>query len=842
LRALFVVATIAIIAPYAQAAVEDDLRDGDKYFEDSDWKKAAAAYDRAIDKAPGQVAAEAYSKRAAIFIILKDYKGGIDFISKAKARYPNAPEIQEQEALILWATDRKDDAIKVAEKVVKAKPSAFLNQQLIGEYSSQLGAHFDPVKTATAYEAYLANRPAEFEGADVLPRIRLGFAYLANARSVLGDGDDGRAKSLYTKSVEQFEFVQRKLGKKPNAMVNAENGLCAAYTGLGRWDNAISTCERVIQDPKRIDGGGSVWFNLATAYLARKQTKKARSAGNEFTRVRKNESRGFMLLGDTYFEDRDWGNALDQYQRAEKALKPNQTQLQVQLSIRLGKTYRRLPAPPSGTNPNLALAINKLSSAYAANPTSIELAAELGGAYLEAKQDSQATQLTDKLLAGSELGKAPAEQRATVLVVSGKALFNQKKLKDARQRFESAKELRPTDITVQRYLVTTINEQAFEAGKDTKLAQTLLEQALAINPSSATTLTNMAVLALERGDCDGAQRQLGRLKGIDGSDVVVAARLLARSYMCGVRPDLKKANEAYAAAEREAKKANAQQALAEIYTEWAPMLWDNDLPGAVDKLEFAYQVGAQDPDIAPAAKRNLALVLYRRGWKAMRDNRPADAVGDFDRASRDPSVLKGSEPLALEYSLAIAQLDAGRGPDAARSFKSLAAKGNQGSYLKGPYAKVGSQLFTAYANYRNGNGNVRQQACTDLDKLQGDIGAKARELASSCWENVAYEQWRSGSWAAAGKALSSAEQSADANQKRRITLNRTTLSLGKDKLDELEAMGGNPAESLVNLGIVYDMLGKPKEAYDAWTRAKAKGVNTRDLQKWIDAKKRIYGY
>ena len=46
----------------------------------------------------------------------------------------------------------------------------------------------------------------------------------------------------------------------------------------------------------------------------------------------------------------------------------------------------------------------------------------------------------------------------------------------------------------------------------------------------------------------------------------------------------------------------------------------------------------------------------------------------------------------------------------------------------------------------------------------------------------------------------------------------------------------------VDLGIVYDMLGRPKDAYDAWTKAKARGVNARDLQKWIDAKKRIYGF
>lgn len=837
MRALFVAATIAIVAPYAHAAVEDDLRDGDKYFEDGDWKKAAAAYDRAIAKAPGQVSPEAYGKRAGIYIILKDFKGGLDFIAKAKSRYPNAPEIEEKEALILWQSERKEDAIKIAEKVVKAKPASFSNQQLIGDYFYGR----DMVKTASAFEAYLANRPSELEGNDVLPRIKLGFAYLANARSVLGDGDDDRAKQLYTKSVQQFELVLRKLGKKPNATVNAENGLCAAYTGLGRWDQAISTCERVIQNPKRIDAAGSVWYNLATAYLARKQTKKARSAGNEFTRLRKNEARGYMLTGDTFFEDREWGNALDQYLRAEKALKPNQASEQIQLSIRLGKTYRRLPAPASGTNPNLNLAIDKLSTAFNANPTSIELAIELGGAYLEARQDAKATQLTDKLLSGNDLAKAPAEQRANLLVINGKSLFNQKKLKEARQKFESANQLRPTDIQIKRALVTTINEQAFNE-RDAKDAKVLLEQALTIDPGWAPTLTNIAVLALERGDCDGAQRQLSRLKDVAGSDAVVTARLLARSYMCGVRPDTRKANEAYAAAEREAKKASSQVALAEIYTEWAPMLWDSDLAGAVDKLELAVQVGAQDPEIAPAAKRNLALALYRRGWKSMREGRSADAAGDFDRATRDPSVLKGSEPLAFEFSFAVALLDAGRTADALKAFKSLAGKGNQGAYLRGPYARVGTQFFSAYTNYRAASGNARQQACGDLARLQGELGARARELVASCWEYVAHEQWRAGQWANAGKSIANAEASATAEQKRRLTLDRTALSLGKDKLNELEALGGNPPESLVNLGIVYDILDRPKDAYDAWMRAKAKGINTRELQKWIDAKKRIYGY
>ncbi|HSD90227.1 MAG TPA: tetratricopeptide repeat protein, partial [Kofleriaceae bacterium] len=522
--ALVAAPTITLVERVAHAEAEDDLRDGDKYFEEGDWKRAATAYDRAIAKAPSQVSAEAYGKRAAIFIIQKDNKGGLDFIAKAKTRYPNAPEIEEQEALMLWANGSRDQAIEIAQNVVKARPQAFSNQLIIGEYY----ASRDPVKTAAAYEQYLAHRPPEREGSDVLPRIQLGFAYLANARAVLGDGDEVRAQQLYSKAVEQFDYIQRKLAKKPNAQVNADNGLCAAYTGLRKWDQALTVCERIVQNPKAIDTTGSTWYNLATAYLANRQTKKARNAASEFARVRKGEARGSMLIGDTFYAENDWANALDQYSRAEKQLKPNQSRDQIQLSIRLGKTYRRIP----GAN-NLSLAVDKLSTAWNANPTSMELATELGEAYLEAKQDAKATSLTDKVLSGADFAKAPNDQRAAVYVLAGKSLFNQHKLREARQRFESAQEIKKNDITIQKDLVYTINEQAFEAAsKDVRGAQQLLDQALAIDPGSATTLTNVAVLAIERGDCDTAQKQLIRLREVRGSDAVLTGRLLARSYLC----------------------------------------------------------------------------------------------------------------------------------------------------------------------------------------------------------------------------------------------------------------------------------------------------------------------
>jgi len=840
LRSLLV--GVAILAPFvAHAAVEDDLRDGDKHFEDGDWQRAATAFDRAIAKAPSQVTAEAYGKRAAIFIIQKDYKGGLAFIEKAKLRYPSAPEIMEQEALMLYETDQKTAAVAVAEKVVAAKPGAFTNQKLIGEYY----ATRDPLKTARAFEAYLASRPGELEQGDVLPRIRLGFAYLANAKAVLGDGDDARAATYYTKAIEQFDTVQKKFGKKPNAQTNADNGLCAAYTGLGRYDQAVTVCERIVADPKKIDASGSVWWNLGTAYLARKQTQKARAAATEFTRMRKTEARGYILLGDTHYDERQWSPALDQFLRAEKLLKPTQTRDQVQLSIRLGKTYRRLPVAAGAKNPNLDLAIDKLSTAFAANPNSLELAIELAGAHLEARQDAKAIALVERVLGDGDTQRAPVEQRAQLYVLAGKGHFNTKKLKESRARFEAAQKLRPADVTIQRGLVYVINEQAQEAVKDEKASQALLDQALAIDPSSPVTMTNIAVLAISRGDCSDAQRHLAKLESISGHDAVLRTRLSARAMQCLAKPDLKKASELYASAETLAKKAGATLAQAEIYAEWGPLLFDTDLSGAVEKLDFAVQAGAGEPRISQPARRNLALALYRRGWKSLREGKGTEALADLERAFRDVSVLKGTEPLAFEFSVALAQLDAGRAAEAGRTFRALGGKGNLASYLKPPYARVGPQLLAAYASYRTGTLAARQQAAADFARLAPDMpGAKIQELMAACWESIAFEQWRNGQIGAAGKSLATAETHASKSPdlEKRIRLGRLALALDKKQLSALEGLNGTPPEALVNLGIVYEQLGRPKDAYDAWVRAKARGVQTRDLQKWIDAKKRIYGY
>jgi outer membrane protein assembly factor BamD (BamD/ComL family) len=353
------------------------------------------------------------------------------------------------------------------------------------------------------------------------------------------------------------------------------------------------------------------------------------------------------------------------------------------------------------------------------------------------------------------------------------------------------------------------------------------------------------VIAIVNDDCEGGQKLLGKLEGVQGYSLVYE-RLLARTYLCIAKPNPKKAAEHYAAADKEVKKVQSNLIQAEIYTEWAPLLIaSGNLEDAVTKLEDAVQFSSQAPWISAAAKRNLAVALYRRGWKRLKDGKSSEAASDFERAGREPSLLQGTEPLAFEFSYALALLDKGDTTTAAKLFKSLAAKGQQSSYLKPPYSKNGTTFFAAYASYRSGTIAQRTQAAKEFESLasnaSGSFAQKIKDLLASSYEYVAYDAWKNGKEGAAQKALTAALKYADGDAKKRIQNNRGVLD-GTKSASTFENLGSSPPEALVNLGVAYDRDGKPKEAYEAWTKAVAKGVSSKDLKKWIDAKKRIYGF
>ncbi len=829
--ALTTFAALCLAAPPAHGQVEDDLREGDRYFEEGKYKRAAQRYDSAIERSPGQVSAEAYGQRAAIFIIQKNYRGGLHFIeSQAEAQHPGTAEVLEQKALILWLLERREDAIEVAEKVVAKKPEAYSNQGILGEFY----AGRDSAKAIVALEAFFRHRPDSLERNDVLPRARLGFAYLAVQR--------------YRDAEGQFELLLKKHRRQRHAEVNARNGLCAAYAALGKYDRAITVCEQIVRSPRQIDRSGSVWYNLGQAYLSKRQTKRARSAGIRFIQMRRDSPKGYILVGDSHFQAREWAKALQYYLDAKKRVKDaSASDIAVELGIKLGATYRRLDRPDE--------AITVLEAASAVNPSNVELASELGTVYLSSREDEKAIAVVEKLITDEAFAAMAPADKVKLLLIAGQGLYNSRQLDKATERYRTAYKLRKSDLKVRIRLVQAVNLQAYQALTKGRLgiATRRLEEAYTIDKSSTTTNRNLAVLALRQKRCDSAKKYLAALEKAPGTKLLYH-RLLARAFLCQRQPDRRKAILHYALAEKRALDPNVQANLlrAEIYTEWAPLIFESDLDDAIAKLETAVQLAARNPEVGNAARRNLALASYRRGWRHLEAGKLRSAIADFQTARREPRVLRGSEKLVFEFALAIAYVENGETGRATRIFSRLIGKSQRGGYLRAPYDRVGVRFFDAYAKYRSGNRRSMRLAAKAFSRLQGrargEFAAKLRDLTAATWLTLAREAWRVKNSREVKEALGNAARYASSGKlKRVVENNRGASSLGdrgipRNAMSRLQALSDSPPEALANMGILYDRMGKPKQAYDLWLRARQRGVRSRSVQQWIDSKKRMFGF
>jgi tetratricopeptide (TPR) repeat protein len=832
---------LALAAP-VHGAYREALEEGDRAFDREEWDRAARAYDRAIRSNPTQVPAEAYGKRAAIHNIKGDYEDALRFTTAAETRWPGAPEILEQKAVALWQLGSKPDAVRIAEEVVAKRPSVYSMQAILGEFFTPR----EPDKSIAANEAYLQHRPRELAGGDMFPRLRLGLMYLEKGRT-LPNHQSPEAMELWAKAEEQFQAVLRNHRGSEIGEINAGNGLCAAYTIQRKFSQAITTCERLIQNPRHIDLRGAVWHNLAVAYLNNRQARRARTAANEFIRMRRNDPRGYIIVGDAYFHERDWDNALRYYQDAERIAQSPRDQ--ARLNMKMGLVFRRLD--------RMQDAISKLEAALEAQPYDVTLVTELGAVYLSFKQDTRALSTVERIISDEErFGPLQPSEQAQLLVVSAKAHYNQQRIAESRARYEAANALREgRDVQIRNGLVQTVNMQAhqsFMEGK-TREAERLLAEAHAIHPRAPITNQNMAVLALDAGKCDEALKQLSVLRN-SRPHALMYHRLSGRALLCAKKPNRARAAEHYAAADKIARSPDVRANLvrAEIYAEWAPLTWRENLDDSIEKLETAVQFSVQNRQVGDAARRNLALALFQRGWRHMRAGRSTPAAEDFSRALREPALLRGTEELAFEFSHALALLDKGDTAEAAKLFRALAGKGRAGSYLKAPYDRVGNEFFSAYAKYRTNSAAQRREAANEFAKMQGNatgaFGNRVRDLAASSWEHVAWHAYRDGNAQAATAALDQANRLASsAGMRRNITHNRAVLQLGTRGAPAaaekaFQELGNNPPEALANLGIVYDRQGKAREAYDAWNAARGRGVRDSSLNDWIDAKKRIFGF
>jgi tetratricopeptide (TPR) repeat protein len=814
-----VIAVAAARAHAQDAATQQLLQEADRYYDTGDYDRAASNYDRAIRAQPKDVPAAAYAKRASLFLFSKSYAEGLRWIEdNAEKSWPGDDLVLEQKAVMLSRLEgRKKDAVDLAEKVVEHHAQAYTLQNLLGDYYYQLGAGAAD-KTVVHYEAYLASRPSDLAAQDGLVRVKLGFSYLHVGR--------------FTDAEKQLDEAAR--SGDANIAANARKGLCAAYAGGGNWDRALTLCERVLDEKKAVKGDPSPQYNAGLAYLNRDRLDEALRSADSYIAVRPREAKGYLLRGEVFLRKNRLTDAETQLNQASD-LAPNDADV----ARELGRVYLKQKRAPK--------AIDKLSRAALTRPADVDTIGVLAEAYLADGQGPAAATQAERGL------KVPGQDKNVhLMTLAGEGYYQAGQLPQARAVLEKALATAkaqnvPPDARTRNLLVDTINCQAGVRFQADDLAGTekLLIEARAVDPDSTRTTFNQGLVAEQKGDHDGALKLLGVRLAKSPSDLLTN-RLMAKAYLG--QGNEAKANEHYARAANEATARHNLPVLAEINTEWAPLLVKaGKVDEAVDRLVEAAQSARGQP-FERATRRNLALATFRRGYDRLRARKTGEAITDLEAAVKEPALLQPGELEVFNFALGLAYLDGGQAGRATSLFG--AQKGGKLAFLKPPFDSVGAEFFTAYTLYRDNSPTARARATALFEKLAGRgaggaLAAKIKDILRSSWEATAFDAYQRGQARDADAALKKAAALAPADKRGVIEHNQAVL-------DAERGAGGGRAtfsrladrvpEAGVNLGILADREGDAKAAYDAWVAARGRGARTPRLDEWIETKKRLFGF
>ncbi len=775
--------------------------EGMKAFNADDFPTAEAKFKDAI--AQNSKLTDAYWHLAAIYYRGKQYKQAVDTLRQCPDQ-ANL-DVKEQLGLNLFKTSggKPDEAVKLLEEVTKARPDSFAAQEKLGEHYLK----GEPQKAAEAFRAYFRSRPQA--AAELDPQVHM---LLGTALVFAKDWEEAQ---------KEFEGL---LKTKPNDL-NSKLMLGTVYVGKGACSQAITLYERLLGEATKQP---SIYYNLGSCYLRSNRAADAQREAELYTRAKAQDGKGQVLLGDSRFEQKNYAGALSAFQAAERL-----DQLSGPIKTRIGRVYL--------AQKNYAAARTVLEQAAAAQPNDLEVVGGLVEVNLavNAPWERIAAQV-DKLAAATKDSKAQ--------MTAGLAFFTSGKDEKAEDAYKNAIAVEPSNSGARLQLAKVLNRragQALEKGEQPR-AESFLGEAIKLVPEDLMTNRNLALtLILEKRFSDASEVLLRVLKKVP-NDMVVN-RLLARAYL-----GMAKREQAMAAYEKSAQIALRVRGpdLAAVYAELGPLYADNDrLDQAVTVLEQAVREGGP-PSVQSAVARNLAIAYFKRGLERMRDPKQSDgALDDITKAVQTPKgILTAKELAAVSCGEAFAALRANKVPQAEEAFARAQSAG--GCTLKPPYDKLGVAFFAAYANYRDSASPTKRESAI---KVFTQLSARAttpsgdwlKLLLRSAYELLAFDYYQKSDERRAEGFLKSAQRVVAKGEKRELEHNLAVVDLAAGRVQQAEkvfdALGGRPAESLVNLGIVRDKQGDAKKALELYKRALDHGAKAPKLREWIDVKERLFG-
>ncbi len=760
-----------------------------------DFSKAEEACLKAFGYDPGLV--DAVDKLAAIYYDKGRYRQAVALLRRAAAASPNDPRVESWLGLHLLKLKRTAEGVSHLKKAVKRDHKLFLAQLKLGAY------YFKRRKWALAIPAFwnfLKYRSKAASRIDPVVHRLLGIAYLRMGKLPQAQTRLLRALALRPKD----HRAELELGE-----VYARRGFCNPALSIFRKYRKLSS-----RRPK-------LYYFEAVCHFKLKAKPRALAAVKRFIAARPRVADGYLLLGDIHLYYREYSQALGAYKKAVLMV-PGSADAAVKYAKALMglKMYRKAKAVLERTRKRA--------------PDSPALLTVLGRCYEALKDYDKAMVVVERLV------------KLRPKSVDGWTLLGWISLrKDAVDRavkaFRIATKLSGGRNSEARGgLVAAINRQAYEpvSRKDWAKARALLMEAYHIDKNRLMTLRNLGLVLLAAGQYEQAEKYLRMAFRKVQRDLVVN-RLLGRVYLATGRLDAARTHYIRA---RQAAFRVGGVVLAEVQVEFAAVLARfGKLDQAISQLKDAVTNSGGDKATSRIARQNLVSSLLVRASKLIQDGKGEQAIGDCSLAVKNAVSLPDQALLKAKFLLAMASLDAAKWGTAISLLKELGTHGSFSKVLKPPYDKLGLKFFEVYAAYRQGRYGY---AATEFRRLarrvRGPLRKKIEAMIVSCREFDAATALRLGKVKAALALLKAVG--------RRTRESRHNLALAYyragrvSKALGLWKSGGMPPAAACNLGIHYDNLGQPEQAYRYYKQCLARGGGNAAIRKRVEVKRKLFGF
>ncbi len=775
---------------------QEALVRGNRAYEAKRYKEAEESYRRALNYDPTLV--EPAERLAAIYYEQGRHAEAVRLLRRALSANPGNGRLEAWLGLHLLKMKREREAVALLQKAVRKDYKLFLAQLKLGAYYFK---HRRWQEAITAFWNYLKFRPKTGAGRKLDATVNrfLGIAYLR-----LGKYPQAQTRFLAA------------LALRPKYW-KAELELAEVYVHRGFCPRALSIFRKYRKYTSRRPRFA---YLEALCHFKVKAKERALAALRRYLKSRPRSVKGHLLKGDVYYYFKDYDKALLAYERAVSLDRGSML-----AAVKYGKALMGLRM--------YAKAKKVLQQVASRAPNSPQVLLGLGQACLGLKDYRSAAGYLRKLVA-----VAPRDVAGWTSL--GRAYLKLKRIADALDAFKRAMRLsKGTDSAARSGLVAALNASAYEALKagNVPLALERLRRAYGLDRHRLMTLRNLGLVLLVAKQYAEARKYLAMAKRKVPRDLVVN-RLLGRVALA--LGQLESARAHYVVARQAAYRLGGV-VLGEILVEFAAVLAKmGRTEDAVVQLRDAVLTTGGAPEVNRLARKDLVQLLLAQASAKIQEGKGSEVVGACQEAVKYAKGLGEMESLA-KFFLALAYLDAAQWAKAMRLFRALARVGGIERVLKPPFDKLGLRFFEAYAAYREGRyGYAEGEFRKLMRRSRGKLRKTLAELIRSCREFQATALLRQGK---TGRAAAAIRALGPRTRESRHNLALAWYRLGRvAKAVAVWSGPGMPPEAACNLGVHYDRIGRPAEAFKFYVRCVRRGGGNAEIRRRIDVKRRIFGF